>query len=134
MTLLPFSHVDFSPSPEIGCYIDHQGVPSRRSGFIRWETKATSYANRGEHLLLFSPEFIEIRQILTGKLVQVIEGEAVRLLHTGFLPTDTSILVAMKGRSGDGVVADKIVELFETSEIKTPTTTDASSLWDEWDM
>ncbi len=65
--------------PRIGGYIDNYGKPARSAGYISWECKATAYAHRGDHLVLSSPKFIEVRSIVSGKLVQVIGG-GVRLV------------------------------------------------------
>ncbi|KAL6307423.1 hypothetical protein BKA93DRAFT_815806 [Sparassis latifolia] len=102
---------------ELGCYVDKHGIPCRKYGYLRWESKATSYAHRGRHLLLFCSKFIEVRTVDKGKLVQVIEGEDVRLVHTGLLPEDKTTLFAMKGRDHRGAVVDKLVELVETSPL-----------------
>ncbi|KAJ6619767.1 hypothetical protein B0H10DRAFT_2024882 [Mycena sp. CBHHK59/15] len=118
----------------IGCYVTRHGVPTRNGGYIRWESKAVSFASRGVHLLLFSPTFVEIRNALTGLLVQVIEAQDIRLLHS----SDDSILVAMRGKKDDDDgISDKIVDLQETAEIvgpRTATTMPVPALWDEWDM
>ena len=76
----------------------------------------TSFAHRGNHVLLFSPDFIEVRNINTGRLVQVIEGTDQRLLHCGQEEdARNSILIAMKGSKDDqDGVSDKITELVET--------------------
>lgn len=124
----------------IGCFITKHGVPSRSSGYIRWETKAASFAHRGTHVLLFSPEFVEIRNVNNGRLVQVIEGMDLRLLYCGprDSPNDT-VIVAMKGEKDDGDgVSDKLAELVETAELaRTPSSSARvapDNLWDEWDM
>ncbi|KAJ7603752.1 hypothetical protein DFH06DRAFT_1256028 [Mycena polygramma] len=118
----------------VGCYVSRHGIPSRSGGYIRWECKATSFAARGAHVLLFSPNFIEIRNVLTGLLVQVIEGADIRLLYAA----DDSILVAMRGEHDDeSGVSEKIVELQETAEIAAPQTASVQApamQWDEWDM
>ncbi|RDB26309.1 Rho1 guanine nucleotide exchange factor 1 [Hypsizygus marmoreus] len=121
----------------VGYYITKRGVPSRTAGYIRWETRATSFAQRGGHILLFSMQFIEIRNINTGRIAQVIEGSDIRLLHSS--PTygeDDTILVATRGSKDDkDGTSDKIVELVETTEITAPTPiTPVPSFWDEWDM
>ncbi|OCH94369.1 hypothetical protein OBBRIDRAFT_141319 [Obba rivulosa] len=118
---------------ELGCYIDRKGVPTRSSGYLRWESKAIAYAHRGEHLLLFSSEFIEIRTVETGKLVQVIEAADVRLLYRGLLPSEKTVLVGMKGKQDRGGIVDKLAELLETAELLTPRTASMPVLWDEWD-
>lgn len=126
----------------LGCYITKHGVPSRKNGFIRWETKATSFAHRGSHVLLFSSEFIEIRSLSTGRLDQVIEGSDIRLLlHTNLKShsADDTLLVAMRGTKDDkDGVSDKIIELVQTAEFSSTQTPMASApvegMWDEWDM
>lgn len=78
-----------------------------------------------------------MRNVNTGRLVQVVEATDLRLLHCGPREgTSDTILVAMKGDHDDKEgISDKIVELVETSEITpTPATAGAESLWDEWDM
>jgi len=118
---------------ELGCYIDRKGVPTRYSGYLRWESKATAYAHRGDHLLLISPDFIEIRTVETGRLVQVIEAADIRLLYRGLLPADKSVLVGMRGKQERDGVVDKLTELVETAELLTPRTAAMPALWDEWD-
>lgn len=117
---------------ELGCYIDRHGVPCRSSGYLRWETKATSYAHRGEHVFLFSPEFIEIRSLATGKLVQVIEGSDIRLVHA----SERGMFVAMRGDDkGGGGPSDTLVELVETADLTAQQqTSSVPGVWDEWDM
>lgn len=124
-------------SPDLGCYINRRGIPCRSSGYLRWETKAASYARRGPNILLFSSEFIEIRDIATGRLVQVIEGHDIRGVHA----SDHAIFVAMRGEDGAGgqegaVVADRLVELFETADLRELKKQDSksSAMWEEWDM
>ncbi|KAF8968138.1 hypothetical protein BDZ97DRAFT_1916355 [Flammula alnicola] len=125
---------------EIGFYIDKRGVPVRRCTYIKWEVKAVSYAHRNAHILLVSPEFIEIRNITTGRIVQVIEGQDIRLLYSGpYVSKEDPVLIAMRGGKDDkDGVSDKIMELIETEEISTmapiATTTSVWDEWDEWDM
>lgn len=122
----------------LGCYITKHGQPSRSAGYIRWETQAVSYAVRGPHVLLFSPQFIEVRNVTNGRLVQVLEGADIRLLHSGSAGlSEENILVAMRGAKDDQEgVSDKIVELVETTEIPavTPAAGPHPAFWDEWDM
>ncbi|KAI0752263.1 hypothetical protein BC629DRAFT_1297111 [Irpex lacteus] len=114
---------------ELGCYVDKRGIPSRSSGYLRWETKAVSYARRGRNILLFSPEFIEIRDISSGRLVQVIQGQDIRGVHA----SDRAIFVAMRGADG---TTDKLVELIETADLSVLKKQDSKTaeLWEEWDM
>jgi len=85
--------------------------------------------------LLFSPGFIEVRTVASGGLVQVIEGNDVRLLHSGL--TETDMLVA--GMTGDvedaSGLSEKLVELVQTTaiDVRAPIVR-TEQLWDEWDM
>jgi len=120
---------------EYGCYITKFGPPSRDCRYIKWESKAISYAYRDGHILLISPEFIEIRNVTTGRIVQVIEGDDIRLLssdpHTG---KSDPVLVAMRGEYQDQYsVSQKIVELNVTEEIVHTPASEADR-WVEWDM
>ncbi|KAF9557432.1 hypothetical protein CPC08DRAFT_640312 [Agrocybe pediades] len=122
---------------ELGCYINKNGIPARKCAFIKWEIKAVSYAHRNGQLLLICPEFIEVRSITTGRIVQVIEGREMRLLYCGpYTSKDDPILIAMRGGKDDqDGVSERIAELVETEEISlmTPSTI-SSTMWDEWDM
>jgi transketolase C-terminal domain/subunit len=85
--------------------------------------------------LLFSPSFIEARSIDSGKLVQVIEGGDVRLVHSGLTEEDM-LVAAMTGDVEDeSGLSEKVLELVQTTAI------DAQELmgrveqhWDEWDV
>jgi hypothetical protein len=120
---------------EFGCYTDKHGRPAHSAGYIPWECKATAYAHRGPHLLLFSPKFIEVRTIASGKLVQVIEGADVRLLHSG--STGEEMLVAaMTGDVDDeNGLSERVLELVQTTAIDTQgPAVRVQQHWDEWDM
>ena len=82
---------------------------------------------------------MEIRNMNTGRLVQVVEGTDLRLLHAGSVGgAGATILLAMRGEKDDrDGVSDKLTELVETAELaRTPSTarTVSENLWDEWDM
>jgi len=126
----------------IGCYITKRGEVSRSAGFVKWETQAQSFAYRGHHVLLFSPDFIEVRDVRNGRLLQVMEAVNMRLLY--FNPSvgnNDPIILAMKGKKDDkddfGI---KIVELAETVALGSPVRdaeavhTAATVFWDQWDM
>ena len=65
----------------------------------------------------------------------MLDGQDVRLLHTGQSERDM-LLVAMKGELVDkNGESEKIVELVQTAElVASPTPTATRSMWDEWDM
>ncbi|KAI0749365.1 hypothetical protein C8Q80DRAFT_1100784 [Daedaleopsis nitida] len=121
---------------ELGCYTDKYGVPSRSSGYLRWETKAAAYSWRGEHLLLFSPEFVEIRTVRTGKLVQVVEGEGIRRVDTGLISSerDATTIVAVRGREEQGLTVDTLQEFVETTEIRTTRPHEVPGMWDDFEV
>ncbi|TCD69356.1 hypothetical protein EIP91_007912 [Steccherinum ochraceum] len=125
----------------VGCYINKDGTPARSSGYLRWETRADSFAHRGAHLILVSSSFIEIRSLNTGKLVQVIEGSDMRLVHS----SERSVMVTMKNDAKSGSELEyKLVELVETAnleeqqlqeaQMRTPGVRASQKIWDEWDM
>lgn len=119
----------------LGCYIDKHGVPTRQCCYIMWDTKVSSYASRNGHILLISYEFIEIRNVTTGRIVQVIEGEDIRLLYSGpYVKKDSPVLVAMRGKKDKNGQSEKIVELLETEEISLLTPEVDVLIWDEWDI
>lgn len=83
-------------------------------------------------------EFIEVRHVRTGRLIQVIEGRDIRLLNIGNLP-NTQLLVARKGKKNDqDGQSDEIFELVKTTELpiagsnESPTTRE--DLFDGWDL
>ena len=93
---------------------------------MKWETRATAYAHRNEHVLLFSPEYVEIRSISTGRIVQVLEGKDIRLLDDA--------VVVQRGQKHQDALHDRIVELVETQELNVTTPSATSLAWDAWDL
>lgn len=130
---------------EFGFFVSRHGTPRRDGHFVRWEVKATACANRGDHVLLFSSDFVEVRHTATGRLVEVIPGQDIRLISTG--PMDgQSILLARIGKKDDqNGQSDELLELIQTSELGSPLpdgelraqrmpSPSQRRLWDEWDM
>lgn len=119
----------------MGCYIAPTGDPISGRNFILWEVKADSFLHRGDHILLFSPEFIEIRHLQSGRLDQVIEGTDIRLLYTPSTDADLP-LIATRGATDSA--RERIAELREKVETTRATPTPASEyqvpleVWDEW--
>lgn len=119
---------------DFGCYVTKYGAPARQSAFVRWEARATSVAFRWPHALLFSPDYIEVRNVESGGLVQVIQEREIRLLYSG--PSyDGPILAAMRGDDDAKGKTDSVVELLETApiEIEQGQAND-DALWREWDI
>ena len=77
--------------------MNRHGFPSRNAAIVHWECKIARFVERITHVLLFSggtisgpnveveAQFIEVRQKNTGRLVQVIEGDDLRLLNPGIV-------------------------------------------------
>ncbi|KAL0095975.1 hypothetical protein J3Q64DRAFT_1705606 [Phycomyces blakesleeanus] len=66
-----------------GFYIDSKGNRTRRDFIIEWEGHPESFAFSYPHVIAFDPSFIEIRNIETGELEQVIKGNNIRCLSNG---------------------------------------------------
>jgi hypothetical protein len=94
----------------LGCFVDHAGKPARSSYYVEWERTAEAFARRGPHLLLFSPGYIEVRDIDTGKLVRMVEVKDLRLLRSGSTEWP-KLVAAMTSKESDGSQTDKLVEL-----------------------
>ena len=113
---------------------------------MKWETQAQSFAYRGDHVLLFSPDFIEVRDVQNGRLLQVMEAVDMRLLY--FNPSagnNDPMILAMKGKKADkDDFSIKIVELAATVALspgpQSPVRdaeaahTPIPMLWEGWDM
>lgn len=68
---------------EFGVYVDRYGDPCRSSIMFEWEGTAERVAFHPPHVCLFDPRFIEIRNIDTGRLVQIIHGTEIRCIWDG---------------------------------------------------
>jgi len=82
---------------EFGLFIDRQARPSRKSGIIEWEGRADRVAIRAPYVLLFDTQFIEIRHIETGRLVQIISGTDIRCVWDGRSLDGGAAIVASEG-------------------------------------
>ncbi|KAK9702283.1 RHO1 GDP-GTP exchange protein 2 [Basidiobolus ranarum] len=68
---------------ECAFYIDNAGHRSRPNLLIEWEGQPTNLAFHYPYLIGFDPSFIEIRNVETGALEQVIETTGQRCLNNG---------------------------------------------------
>jgi RHO1 GDP-GTP exchange protein 1/2 len=96
--------------------MDEDGKPTQPTYHVSWECMATAYARRGSHLLLFSSGFIEVRNVDTGGLIQVIERRDVRPLRCGW--AEHRMLVAATAgdaANDDGSRKENLVELIQHS-------------------
>lgn len=98
--------------PDLGYFVDEAGKPARTDFYyIQWERKATAFARRGSHLLLFSPGYIEVRKIDTGKLFRMVEVNELRPLRSGLTEGRLLVGVMTGGAEADGGRTEKLVEL-----------------------
>lgn len=70
---------------EFAFYIDGQGNRARPEFLIEWKGMPESFIFSYPYLLAFEPNFIEIRDIFTGELVQVIRGKNIKCLTSHHL-------------------------------------------------
>ncbi|KAJ7272700.1 CNH domain-containing protein [Mycena haematopus] len=89
---------------EFGVYVDRHGEPRRNGTTIEWEGNAEKVALHQPYILLFDPRFIEIRNIETGRLVQIIPGNDIRCLWDGRGVTST--IVATPAPDGEPTVQE----------------------------
>ncbi|KAI0091606.1 Dbl-like domain-containing protein [Irpex rosettiformis] len=68
---------------EFGLYVDRHGDPSRSVQTIEWEGTAERVACHPPYVLLFDSRFIEVREITTGRLCQIIPGNDMRCIWDG---------------------------------------------------
>ena len=94
----------------LGCLVDQAGQPADSNYYIEWESKATAFARRGPHLLLFSPGYIEVRNLDTGKLVRMVEANELRPLSSSLTDWLTPV-AAITTKDRDGGHSEKLVEL-----------------------
>ncbi|TFK29596.1 hypothetical protein FA15DRAFT_663742 [Coprinopsis marcescibilis] len=68
---------------EFGVYVDKHGDPVRGAVTIEWEGTAERAAFHSPYVMLFDSRFIEIRNVATGLLVQIIPGNDIRCIWDG---------------------------------------------------
>ncbi|KAG6885341.1 hypothetical protein C0993_002970 [Termitomyces sp. T159_Od127] len=68
---------------EFGLYVDKHGEPSRQNGTVEWEGTAERVAFHAPYFMIFDTRFIEIRDLVTGRLVQIIPGNDLRCIWDG---------------------------------------------------
>jgi len=117
-----------------GCYVTKHGIPARQAHYVRWEGKAVAWAIRLPYILLFNSDFIEVRFVPTGRLIQVITAKDIRFLQTASSEKGP-LLIAVKGEGDDkNGVTDKLVDITETKPIGGgPDEVFLDSQWAEWE-
>lgn len=73
------------------CYVDRSGEPIRLEAVLEWEGTPQSVAFSAPFVLAFDPHFVEVRDALSGRLVQIIRGTDVRYVSgSGILEGSSS--------------------------------------------
>jgi len=96
---------------DFGCFVDHVGKPARTHYYTEWERRANSYARCGPHLLLLSSVYIEVRNIDTGKLVQIVDVNDMRLLRSSLTEPNMLVAAMIGGTEDDGGRTERLGEL-----------------------
>ncbi|KAI0042292.1 CNH-domain-containing protein [Auriscalpium vulgare] len=68
-------------------YIDRSGHRSRKDFMVYWEGTPTGFALQYPYVLAFEPTFVEIRNVETGSMSQIIQGNNLRCLFTDIPPS-----------------------------------------------
>ncbi|KAI8370340.1 uncharacterized protein BYT42DRAFT_581901 [Radiomyces spectabilis] len=68
---------------EYAFYIDGKGNRTFPNFLIEWEGYPEAFAFNYPYVMAFDPSFIEIRNIITGELEQVIRGTHIKCLNNG---------------------------------------------------
>ncbi|KAI8911868.1 CNH domain-containing protein [Gorgonomyces haynaldii] len=74
---------------EYGFFIDKAGKRSRPDALIQWSGSPTSFSYVPPYIIAVDPQFIEIRNVDTLELVQVIQGLKLRSIRENEMVMDT---------------------------------------------
>ncbi|KAG1502092.1 hypothetical protein G6F48_000696 [Rhizopus delemar] len=99
---------------ELAFYIDKKGKRVRKDWCIAWEGNPTAFAFKFPYVVAFNTNFIEVRHIDTGDLLQVIPGTNIRCLR----PDSTE---GIHGVMDDRIAGNEIIfelDLYEGSRRK----------------
>lgn len=85
---------------EFGLYVDKHGDQSRRIGTVEWEGTAERVAWHPPYIILFDSRFIEVRHVVTGRLVQIIQGSDALCLWDGRSAISSASVMLPTAESG----------------------------------
>ena len=130
---------------EFGLYVDRSGVPLPDREIVEWEGQADRVSFRFPYVLLFCSAFVEIRNLITGHLIQIVRAEPtvgnegsggggppMKCLWDGRDGSRTSdydpefghISVDYSSRPGGGSVGSDLPTVLGVVNLPIPTTTD----------
>lgn len=85
---------------EFGLYINEKGIPLKNANIIKWNHNIISATIDGNHLILFSSNFIEIRNKFNGMLLQILnQNKDLRLISQNCLKDEPILCVERFARS-----------------------------------
>ncbi|OZJ04392.1 hypothetical protein BZG36_02413 [Bifiguratus adelaidae] len=73
---------------EFAFFVDRQGRRTRPNWIINWEGSPTAFALQYPYLIAFEPSLMEIRNVITGSLEQIILGTGIRCLNASSRSND----------------------------------------------
>ncbi|KAJ1306995.1 hypothetical protein OPQ81_007975 [Rhizoctonia solani] len=102
---------------EFAFYVNDSGKKSEKNVVIYWEGTPTACALHYPHIVAFSPNFVEIRHIDDGSLVQIIHETNVRCLHFKGTPAEDLAYHISRQRENNILVSlsNKVTFLTPTS-------------------
>lgn len=132
----PHGHIP----PEFGVYVDKHGDPVRGGVTIEWEGTAERVAFHPPHILLFDSRFIEVRNVETGRLAQIIPGKEIRCIwdgrglsssHSNQVVSDSeqqeakvhavmTNMITLDGQARTKAIAQQVFELVPTVPLYNP--------------
>lgn len=68
---------------DFGLYVDKEGSPGQSCRTIEWEGTAERIAYHAPYVIVFDPQFIEVRHAETGDITQIIHGSSISCLWDG---------------------------------------------------
>ncbi|KAF2395568.1 citron like protein [Trichodelitschia bisporula] len=82
-------------------YVNRNGWRTRPDWMIQWEGTPQSFAIFNPYILAFEPNFVEIRNLETSALMNIITAKNIRMLHS----SSREILYAYEDELGEDVIA-----------------------------
>ncbi|KAG0230978.1 RHO1 GDP-GTP exchange protein 2 [Actinomortierella wolfii] len=114
---------------EFAFYVDKRGRRRRNGFIIYWEGVPTFCALSLPYVIAFDPNFIEIRHVDTGDLVQIIPGNNIRCLYH-VANTPGGIHIVMTDEDGEFQSIAKLCRESQVAELMEKEENDSSYFYD----
>jgi len=75
---------------EFAFYVNKNGWRARSNWLVQWEGHPTSFALSYPYVLAFEKDFLEVRHVNSGHLMQIIPGSNMRLLFADTPPSSSA--------------------------------------------